>query len=185
MSTASGRFEAAPAASCLLSPAPGDRVLVAVPPEGVLYILSVLERDASAPVEIALGDDVRLRAGRRLTLEAPNDVALCGHTVRLASQELEVSAAEGVFAIKKASFMSGAMQLYVDVVTALVTRVESHIENLSVHAKHSQRYVEGLDLVRAGSVDVRADQAVKIRGENTFVAADELVKLDGEQIHLG
>lgn len=44
---------------------------------------------------------------------------------------------------------------------------------------------EGLDEIRAGTVDVRADDLASVRGENTIVSARELAKVDGKQIHIG
>jgi len=184
--TGSGTFGALRAASCLLAPAQGDRVLLAVPPEGPLYVLAVLERDESAPAELLLGPDARLRAGRRVVIEAPEDVALhTAGTLRTSSRALCVSADEGTVAVKKVSWMSNLLELYVDVARSLVQKVEAHVESVTLHAKQSHRFVEELDATRAGTIDARAEKAVHLRGENTFVTAEELVKVDGELIHFG
>ena len=38
---------------------------------------------------------------------------------------------------------------------------------------------------RAGTVDMRAQKMIGIRGENAVISARVLAKIDGEQIHVG
>jgi hypothetical protein len=63
--------------------------------------------------------------------------------------------------------------------------LESVFTRLTQRAKRVFRFVEELDQTRAGTVDLRADKLVAVRGENAIISARVLAKLDGEQIHLG
>jgi hypothetical protein len=47
------------------------------------------------------------------------------------------------------------------------------------------RFVEEIDQTRAGTVDLRAQNLMAIRGENAVISARVLAKVDGEQIHIG
>jgi hypothetical protein len=63
--------------------------------------------------------------------------------------------------------------------------VDSALGRLTQRAKRVFRFVEEIDQTRAGTVDLRAQGLVGIRGENAVIAARVLAKVDGEQIHLG
>jgi hypothetical protein len=184
--TSSGRFDAVRAASCLLEPEERDQILLAVPEEGPLFVLAVLTRAESAPSRLSLGRDARLVASETLRLEAKEEIGLATPgVISAAGDRLRVSADEGAFAVKKATFASTLLTLYTNAAKAVLGTLEAHLESLSTHAKRSQRFVEEVDLTRAGTIDQRAEGAMHLRAENTFVTAKELAKVDGEQIHIG
>jgi small nuclear ribonucleoprotein (snRNP)-like protein len=67
-----------------------------------------------------------------------------------------------------------------------VARTVDRFMNRVVEHCHSVvRVVEESETVRARRMDVKAEELLAIRGENTVVSAEGIVKVDGGQIHFG
>ena len=173
------------AASCLLAPCPGDRVLIAFAPEP--FILAVLERHGTSPSELLLDGDARIRA-REGELELSGDEGLA-----LKSKKT-LSLLAGAL-----SFKSGSVKLFSNTVDAVAKQARVSFDDLGVLAKACDmmadrivqragrvyRFVDELDQLRARHFDYRAENSAQIKGENTVMTARQVVKIDGEQIHVG
>ncbi len=142
---------------CLVTPALDDEVLVAIGDDDA-FVVQVLRRASGAQPTIELDGDLDVRTGGALRFLGRAGVTLASvGTVEVVARRLE---------------------RVVDVLSAVADRV-------SLRAKQSVREVEGLELTRAGEVEIRAAKEVSVRGENALVTAERLVKMDGEQIHVG
>lgn len=185
--TEGGEITAKRAASCLLEPAPGDMVIVAVATADQAYVLAVLEREEGAPGRISLegdldvdlrGGQLRLKAEEGVTLASPKDVSVISSGVR-------VRAITGEVALQSLSFLSTVVRAEVEKAKLLAGSLDSVMERLSQRVKRAYRVVEETDHLRAARVDYAAKETMGLHGANTLVTAEELVKLDGEQIHVG
>jgi len=179
-------YQALRAKSCLVAPEIGDTVLCASAPEGT-FVLEVLQGGEGAPTQlIADGDlDIQSRGGR-IALSSPEGIDLVsGGAVALTSAEVHVRAAKGSVAIEELGFFGRLVQAQVAKVTLVAEEVDSVLTRLTQRAKRVFRFVEEVDQTRAGTVDLRAQGLVGIRGENAVISARVLAKVDGEQIHLG
>jgi hypothetical protein len=182
----SGVHAARRAKSCLVAPDVGDRVLCAVD-EDATYVVAVLEgREGAATKLVADGDlQVQARGGR---------VGLCGSEgvdivtlgdVSVTAAEANLQAKKGSVAIEELGFVARLLRADVSKVAVLAREVDSVVTRLSLRAKRVFRFVEELDQTRAGAVDLRAENLLAMRSENTLITARVLAKVDGEQIHLG
>lgn len=185
--TEGGEISAKRAASCLLEPAPGDMVLVAIASADQAYVLAVLEREEGAPGRISVdGDlDVELRRGRfrvtaeeGVTLASAKDVSVVGSGVNVRAITSEV-------ALQSLSFLSTVVRAEVEKAKLLAGSLDSVLDRLSQRVKRAYRVVEESDHLRATRVDYVAKETMGLHGANTLVTAEELVKLEGEQIHVG
>ncbi len=152
-------FEARRAKSCLVAPDPGDRVLVAVEPDAV-FVLAVLTG----------AEATRIACEAELAIEAPR---------------LAVRAEEGTVAVTRLGFFAGIVDAQLKKVSLLADDLDTMAERITQRAKRVMRFVEELDQLRAGTVDVRAESLAAIRAENALISARVLAKIDGEQINLG
>jgi len=173
------------AASCLLAPSPGDRVLIARAPDP--FILAVLERHGTERTELLLEGDARVRA-------CGGELELCGDEGVAVKSPKTVSLLAGALSIK-----SGSVKLFAAAVEAVAKRAQVSFDELGVlaqacdmvaerivqRAARVYRFVDELDQLRARHLDYRAEHTAQIKGENTVVTAREVVKIDGEQIHVG
>jgi hypothetical protein len=172
------------AASCLLTPEPGDRVLVVLLADP--YILAVLDRDDTQPARLRFDGDVRLDSAGELELGAARGVLL--RTPRVLALLAGKLRAE-----------TPAAEIVVDCLTAVGRRAQAHFEGLGVvaqtcdlvldrlasHLKRAYRSVEEYDQLRARHIDYRAEQVAQLKGETTLVTASQVAKIDGAQVHIG
>ncbi len=171
--TPEGRLRALRAASCLLAPEPGDDVLLAGDRAGGFFVLAVLVRAGEHPGRITAEGDlvVELESGR-FTVAAKDGVNLVSpEAVSISAGRLEAHAGES-------SFVLGTVKLLSNAVDTVLDRVSQRI-------KTSLRRVDGLDQVRSGEVDYKAEAMMRLHGENTMMTASKLVKANGKQVHIG
>lgn len=184
--TPSGRFEAARAISCLVAPEPGDEVLLAVPPEGSLYVLAVLARSSSAPISLRMDRDASLESEGTLRLSATSKVEIRSPgEVETVARKVSTRAVEGEMAIDRFAFISSVVSAHTREIKGVLGMVDTVLERLSQKMKRSYRYVEELDMTRAGQVDLRAKRSMSLHAQNTQLHAEQLVKVQADQIHLG
>jgi hypothetical protein len=185
--TPSGDVEAVRAASCLLAPAPGDRVLVAGSRREGMYVLAILAREEGTRAAVSVDGDLEIRVpSGRFVVAAQQGVDLVSSAdVSVVSGRINVSAAEGNVALGRLTFLGALLQAEVDAVMLLAKSIDAAVDRVVERVKSSYRFVEETDQVRAERLDYVAKKTASLHGENTLVTAEELVKIDGEQIHVG
>lgn len=167
---------AARAKSCLVAPSVGDRVLCAEH-QGRVFVLSILEGQPGE-THLEVEGALRVTASRTLELTAP--------LLELVASEKLRARAKALFAAAEELGLVGSIaQAQVKKLALVADQVETRAERVLQRAKRVFRFVSEMDQVRAGVVDIRADELAAIRGENTIVAGRVLSKLDGEQIKIG
>ncbi len=172
------------AASCLLEPRVGDRVWFVAeagpPGQQRSYVTAVLERAAGElPAQLSVegaaelhlqADVLRLRAEEKLEVQT-DEVRVQG---RLASVVLD-----------ECSSVLRSLFTYASKMTFVGKAIDTLADRLVSHSKTSQRTVEEIDVVKAGTIDYRATNSAQIGGEQTLVTGAQIVKVDGGQIHVG
>ena len=181
-----GTCQARRARSCLVAPEIGDRVLCARGPEGT-FVLAILEGREGAATTISADGDLHVQSrDGRVAISAPEGVDLVsGGAVAMTSAELHVRAQRGSVAVQELGIVGRLIQAEVAKVALVAHEVDTVLTRLTQRAKRVFRFVEEIDQTRAGTIDLRAQNLVGVRGENAVISARVLAKVDGEQIHLG
>ncbi|WP_433927121.1 DUF3540 domain-containing protein [Sorangium cellulosum] len=184
--TEDGEVRAKRATSCLLAPAAGDLVLLAVV-NGTHYILAVLEREEGAPAHLVSEGDLQIRLQRgSLGLSAPDGVHVAsGKDLSMAASTFRVQAKEGHVALGLFSFVSEVVRGEVDRARLIGRSLDARLERLHQRVKRSYRIVEEADHVRAERIDYAAKGSLAMHGENAKITASHVVKIDGDQIQVG
>jgi hypothetical protein len=179
--TALADVHAKRAASCLLDPAVGDRVLLAVEEGGDAFVLAVLEQKVPGATTVSVEGDLTIRAvGGRVSIAAQEGLELASAAAaRILAKAVDVSAIESL------SLLGGAVQAELGKVKVVASAIEGFFDRVRQHTKYSHRTVEELDQVNARHIDYAAEESAHLRGENTLVTAHHLVKVNGEQVHVG
>ena len=174
-----GRFQARRAASCLLEPAVGDRVLLSLS-DRECFILAILTREAGDR------EEVRLTVPGDLTVAAPNGSVriASGRETSLTSEKISLKAVEGQASFKTFSLISKIFSGQFERVKAAGRTVDNFFEKVVSRFYSNYRYVEEHEEVQAGSMRHLVDGTLTIQTENTVHTAEEHIKLDAEQIHL-
>lgn len=172
------------AASCLLRPEPGDKVLVSGDAVGGLYIIAVLEQHASGHSTVQVdgvlaisADALSLRGTQRLELEA---------------DALNIKAAAGAIEatdwnVHSRHYTLTAVELDVAALTSKYTgeQRETYYQSVTETTRRSTRYVTGTDTVKAINLDYAADFVARLSGDTTLINGETVVKADGKQILVG
>lgn len=181
-----GTSQARRAKSCLVAPEVGDKVLCAFAPGGS-FVLAVLEGREGVPTRLAAEGNLHIqsRDGRVAISSREGVDIVSGGAVAMTSTELHVRAGKGSIAVDELGFFGKLLRAEVAKIALAAQEVDTVLTRLTQRAKRVFRFVEEIDQTRAGTVDLRAQNLVAIRGENAVISARVLAKLDGEQIHLG
>ncbi|MDI1446403.1 DUF3540 domain-containing protein [Polyangium sp. 6x1] len=179
--------EARRAASCLLEPVTGDRVLLATIADGSSYVLAVLERAEGTPATLSVEGDcaIRLPNGQLSVATAKGVEFVSAGDISMTSPAVEVKAVEGRFGLGRLTVVG--KELFAEIATAKTTlgALDIVAERVMQKVQRAYRFVEEMDQLRAKRVDYTAEKSMHLHGENTLMTADSLVKFDGEHIHMG
>jgi len=180
-----GERRARRAASCLLVPEPGDRVLLALEPEP--FIVAVLERGGEQPAALRLDGDVRLEVpSGKLDIAASEGVRLrSDRAISLLSRALRIESGSGELLFGRLEAVASATRAHIGKLSLVADTCDVVAERIAQRAKRAYRFVEELDQLRARYLDHRADDLLQLKGKNTVLTAREVTKIDGEQIHVG
>lgn len=185
VSTPQGILRAHTAVSCLIQPACGDVVLVAQHATRT-YILSVLERPENSVLNIQLAGNVTLSVEGELSLQATNGLLLDGgSSARLRADKVGISGDEIEMTAPRISVAATALNWLADTLESSARVIKQTSQLWSAQARTHQRQVEDIELVRVGSLDLRAKELINIGATHTIVKSRELVKIDGKQIQVG
>jgi len=172
------------AASCLVVPRDGDRVLLAESAEGA-WVLAVLSHEGATRLEVA-GDLELATPTGRVTVAARDGVeAVTSGTVRVTAAEVAVHASVATAVVDAAEIVGGAVSAAVERWTLRAGTATTIAERLVQRARLAQRVVEELDQVRAGVLRLVGRESVQAHGRFVALTADELAKVDANQVVVG
>ena len=170
------------AASCLLTPQPGDTVLLAQTARGTAsWVLAVLERatpDTVAALSVAGACDTQLTSAGSLTL-------LAGDRLAHAAQHYTLLAESAQIDVETVTLRSRFTRWVADAIETTARTIDSVTERYTLRARSSLRVTSEADTLRAGQVDVHAEAGLLLSGEQAIVQARGVVKVNGKQVHVG
>jgi Protein of unknown function (DUF3540) len=174
------------AIGCLLEPVEGDRVLVALLQDEA-WVLSVLERDGAVTSRLSAPGDMELvaREGKlRIHSKEGIDLGTPG-PARITAGRVEVTALTAKMLVRQLHALGERAISEFTKVEVVAESVDTLADRVRQRAKRVMRFVEGLDQLRAGHVDTRAEGLVRTHAADQVVTADGLVKVDAKQVHIG
>jgi hypothetical protein len=171
----------------VVTPVLDDEVMLAVGEDGRTWILAILERRRSGPLQLDAPGDLTLRVPNgRIALAARDglDLSTAGAT-SIDSGQLQITASEATIQVEGLSYLGRWVHSEVERVKLFATSMDTVVERFWQKVKRSFRFVEEVDQVRAGEIEYTARTNAHIHAENTLLTAEQLVKVDAGQIHLG
>jgi len=174
------------AASCLLAPLVGDKVLL-VSDHDEAYVLAVLERAQANQATLELPGDTEIRAaGGRLRLSGRDGIGMeTASDVSLLATQLNVSAVQGEVLVNSLSFTGDFLRGCVERIKLVGRSFDAVLERCHQRVSRSYRQVDEIDQVKASQMYYEAKNTFSLHARNTVMTAEELVKVDAEQIHMG
>ena len=151
------------ATSCLVSPAPGDKVL-AVQVEGVAFVLAVLERHPENHVP--------------LRIETAHELEIVAERITIRSRFL------GMLANKVTAVGDTWNSLFLE--TQRVVGVERvTAKSTTLNAEERVAVIAGADVQRSTVFSQQVDGPAAIKSKTTVITSDSDIRLNGERINVG
>jgi hypothetical protein len=171
---------------CIVQPEPGDQVLISVA-DGTIWIISVLERNSTAPTRLCAQGDVELiSTSGEVTVIAAGALHLTSGTqARLAAPDIALHAGCARFVLDELVQIGRSASVFIGKLRFVSDLIETFAEHALTRVKRSSRFVEESDQLRADNVDYRAEGVMQMRAETMLMTADTVVRVDAEQIHMG
>ena len=169
------------AASCLLLPAAGDRVWWCAEPgdaAATCWVTHLLERVDTAEATLQLPSDATLRTSGGFLRIASTDL-------RFESDALQIKARHASVLFDTAETIGACWQGIVTALRWTGSSISAVVGSVTLVAKTHQRYTEGSDTVRAGTLDLRAQGLATVHAQHVLIEGERLVKSRAPQIHMG
>jgi len=171
------------AAGCLLTPAPGDRVLVSR--SGTeRFVLTVLTRQ-TGEAELSFDGDLRIRA-RNLALAGREATSVeSGHEIGLRAPRVAVTAGAAELATGRLGVTGQAAHVQFRHARVLVTALESIGDRVVQSVRQLVRHVQDTESVQSGNLIQRVRDTYLMRSRRTSLTSRKDTHIDGERIHMG
>lgn len=172
--------------SCLVSPQPGDTVLVNCSGDGY-YILAILERPDSQDMSLDFPADVKMKSPNgQIDMVSGKDINLLSACdTRMLSANLHVNA--------------GAMDINTGKLTSRSSEIEAHTGSLGLFARSLNlvakeitqktdmlvRWVETVETLNIGNLIQNIRRNYTSHSDQAVITAKKDVRIDGERIHMG
>ena len=178
------QYQVKRAASCLLLPEPGDKVLVSGDMAGGLYIIAVLEQQAGGHSTVQVNGALTI-AAHALSLRSEQHIALETDTLSVTAETGAVDAEQ--WSVNSHHYALTSVELDVAALRSRYTggQRESYYQSVAETTRRSVRYVTGTDTVKAINLDYSADFIARLNGNTTLINGESVVKADGKQILVG
>lgn len=157
------------AASCVISPQTGDAVMIASV-ENQVWLLAVLEQANPQQAELNVPGNLHIRSGGELSLS---------------SEALRVCAEHGDCHINEMNYSGETLSAWVSLSRVVGKRVESVWHTVTQISHNLLRTTRQTEQVRAGQLDMKAEDYARLHARNTVITSKAITKVDSEQIHMG
>lgn len=177
----SGEFlnqEAKLAASALLQPQPGDRVLLAWC-DGQCWVVSVLELRTAGAAQISVP------CTGTLTISHPSLQLHASQRLNVQAHALHVDAQTTRAHLGVTKLAARAIQVAAERVSLWADLVQTRAQSLLVRAEQRVTKIDQADLLQAGHVITEVDHLMQLKACHIQAKAQETVLMDGKQILMG
>lgn len=157
------------AASCVIAPQVGDTVLV-TSVENQIWLLAVLERANAQQAELSVPGDLHIHSTGELSLS---------------SSALRISAEQGDCHISDMNYSGVKISAWVSLSRIVGRRAESVWQTITQVSHNLLRTTRNTEQVRAGQLDMKAEDYARLHASNTVITSKAITKVDSEQIHMG
>ncbi|ADU90965.1 DUF3540 domain-containing protein [Taylorella equigenitalis] len=165
------------AASCLLEPSVGDKVLVSGPNSDELFIIAIVKQKETSNSKVKIPGNLTIQA-EELSFRASKKVDLKSDHLQMKSNTAEV-------VVDSADYVGSELRSTVSIFRFVGKVYELITDRLAQMSRNTVRITEQIDQTRAGTIDYQAEDSARVHSKYTMVTAGELVKVDSEQIHMG
>ncbi|WP_380180337.1 DUF3540 domain-containing protein [Kalamiella sp. sgz302252] len=157
------------AVSCVIAPQVGDKVMVAGI-ENQMWLLAILARADHQQAELSVPGNLHIHSSGELSLS---------------SESLRIGAAKGDCHIKEMEYSGETVSAWIGLSRIAGEKIESIWRSVTQISRNFLRTTQQTEQVRAGQLDIKAENYARLHAENMVITAKAITKVDSEQIHIG
>lgn len=157
------------AASCVIAPQVGDMVLV-TSVENQIWLLAVLERANAQQAELSVPGNLHIHSMGELSLS---------------SSSLRITAEQGDCHVNDMNYSGDKLSAWVSLSRIVGKRAESVWQTITQISHNLLRTTHNTEQVRAGQLDMKAEDYARLHAHNTVITSKAITKVDSEQNHMG
>lgn len=157
------------AVSCVIAPQLGDTVLISCV-DNQVWLLALLERMDPLQAELSVPGDLHIHSTGELSLSG---------------EALRVNAEQGDCHISEMKYSGDKLSAWVSLSRVVGKRAESVWQTVTQISHNLLRTTRQTEQVRAGQLDIKAEDYVRLHAHNTVITSKAITKVDSEQIHMG
>ncbi|TCV98830.1 uncharacterized protein DUF3540 [Biostraticola tofi] len=166
------------AASCLLRPEAHDEVLLAGDDDRLWLLAVLLRADSSGVATLGVSGDLLIAPAGNLQMSSAGQIGLnC--------QRLALAAERGECRIEQMNYTGQALSVVLQQAAIVGKSLETLWHTATQISHRLLRCVTHKEQVRAGQIDIQAEDCLRFHSKNTLISAEALIKIDAEQIHMG
>ncbi len=140
----------------------------------------------SGDLEIRADDgEVKLSGSRGISMSSEQDVKIAGRKLDLEGDELQISAARGVFGIGNLVYEGRRLVARVVNASTVADRLETRADRITSGCREMYQTVEGLLSTRASTWRGKVDELFSMSADSVNIRTKEDLTLDGKEIRLG
>lgn len=175
------------AASCLIEPERGDKVLmIHGGAHADAYILAVLARAEPDKAKLALPGGIALQADAgALTVQARQVNLQASESASMQAPRVALSGLSGEIRFQRLETVAQKLRAHFGAVHGAAQSVTTTVGRLVQRLGNSLRWIDKLDETRAGRVRMQVEDRFDLKSRHASMRAAGQVKIDGEKIDLG
>jgi len=172
--------------SCLVSPQPGDTVLVNYSGDGY-YILAILERPDSQDMALDFPADVKMKspsgkidlvAGKDINLLSACDTHMLSDNLHVNSGNLDVTTGKLTSRSREIEAHTGSLGLFTRSLNLVAKEITQKTDMLV-------RWVENVETLNIGNLIQNVRRNYTSHSDQAVITATKDMRIDGERIHMG
>ncbi|CAH0536126.1 hypothetical protein VMF7928_00220 [Vibrio marisflavi CECT 7928] len=181
----SGLVGAQVAASCLLQPNIGDRVLCSGN-SSEAFILAVLERSAVEEYQLHIPGDLNVQSSGRMTLKSDTNLTLSSNEqTELTSDKMNVEVREATMTAQQSHFIGQKSFFHVEKLSWIGKQIEQVADRVFQRFNMQTKKISGHEEKQTKSSRHLIEKDYVVQSQNSLHHAEKNMHLDGEKIHLG
>uniref|UniRef100_UPI004056AFAF DUF3540 domain-containing protein n=1 Tax=Candidatus Electrothrix sp. TaxID=2170559 RepID=UPI004056AFAF len=172
--------------SCLVTPEFGDIVLCSENIQGMLYILSIIERPGRQKMHLSFPADtnIQLKQGS-LHVHAPDHISVASDNLHCFSKKAVHVSEQAIISYDTVTAKGNNLQASYTTVRLISKLINTIANQVIDRFKGYIRRTEEHDMVKAAQITRTAEGLHSMDAEHTILNSKECTKIDGEKILMG
>jgi Protein of unknown function (DUF3540) len=172
--------------SCIIDPEPDDIVICTENEDGILYVLSIIERPNRQKINISLPSDANVQLNKgSLNIHSSDSVTIASKDINCFSKKVIHRSHEAIVSYDDITANGNELHARYKAIHLISNLINTIAKQAIEKFMGYIRDTEDSDNVKAGQMIRRADGLCSIDSKYTMLNSKKSTKIDGEKILMG